>query len=134
MSLALSAILFYDYLITFATEVNNIWRRPCNAVSLLFLANRYATIVGYISIIWLNLGSSPFNTSAVSLVYLILSSCTTQLSSMPLNRRQPLTAKSNVRLGKLTALIGANNLQRSRQRCLRSRRSSSQVSSSAVGA
>ncbi|KAF7782902.1 hypothetical protein Agabi119p4_2278 [Agaricus bisporus var. burnettii] len=49
--IAAFVMLAYDHLITLGQEVERIWKRPKSAASLLFLLNRYATLIQFIIIV-----------------------------------------------------------------------------------
>ncbi|EKM76022.1 hypothetical protein AGABI1DRAFT_109104 [Agaricus bisporus var. burnettii JB137-S8] len=49
--IAAFVMLAYDHLITLGQEVERIWERPKSAASLLFLLNRYATLIQFIIIV-----------------------------------------------------------------------------------
>ncbi|XP_006460600.1 hypothetical protein AGABI2DRAFT_117541 [Agaricus bisporus var. bisporus H97] len=49
--IAAFVMLAYDHLITLEQEVERIWKRPKSAASLLFLLNRYATLIQFIIIV-----------------------------------------------------------------------------------
>ena len=40
-----AVLLIYDYFITFSSEVSGIWRRRFTASTILFLANRYGSLL-----------------------------------------------------------------------------------------
>lgn len=47
----LSAILYFDHLITIPAEVSCIWKRNLTMSSILFVINRYCAFVGYILVL-----------------------------------------------------------------------------------
>ncbi|KAI0338609.1 hypothetical protein BDW22DRAFT_689002 [Trametopsis cervina] len=42
---AIAALALYDYLLTFSQEIEMIWRRPLTGASVLFMLNRYLSLV-----------------------------------------------------------------------------------------
>ncbi|KAI0070130.1 hypothetical protein K474DRAFT_912204 [Panus rudis PR-1116 ss-1] len=53
-SLIGTSVLYYDYLCTFTAEVSYIWPKPTSGASLIFLLNRYFSILVDIVVIWAN--------------------------------------------------------------------------------
>ena len=53
------AILYYDWALTFGLEISSIWKRPVKASAILFLINRYFSIVGNVFVTILNLKTLP---------------------------------------------------------------------------
>ena len=54
-----AALLYYDFILTLPGEVHYIWRRSFSVVSLLFLINRYLSLLGYIPVIYFYLNAPP---------------------------------------------------------------------------
>ncbi|KAI1786014.1 hypothetical protein LXA43DRAFT_1099613 [Ganoderma leucocontextum] len=46
------ALIVYEYLITFAVEVELFWRKDVNGASILFFLNRYVVLFYNLSILW----------------------------------------------------------------------------------
>ncbi|KIJ51624.1 hypothetical protein M422DRAFT_243923 [Sphaerobolus stellatus SS14] len=79
LGVATLVMLAYDHLLTFDQEVNRIWKRTFSGASLLFLLNRYISLLqGILSIIWIltpivsNNKYLPFPTSRRYCLYLSL--------------------------------------------------------------
>lgn len=51
-SMSTLAILYYDHLIMFPTEMDRVWKRRWTFSSVLYLINRYSTSIGYIPIMF----------------------------------------------------------------------------------
>ncbi|KAI0742676.1 hypothetical protein C8Q80DRAFT_1190106 [Daedaleopsis nitida] len=46
------AILYYDYALTFSTEVERFWQRPCSRVSLAYYLNRGMALFGHLPVLY----------------------------------------------------------------------------------
>jgi hypothetical protein len=53
------AILYYDWALTFDLEILSIWRRPIKASTILYVINRYFSIVGNVFVTIVNLKTLP---------------------------------------------------------------------------
>ena len=58
----LTALLLYDFLLTFPLETSQIWRGNVNVMKVLFVLNRYASFVALYGIVALSLYDPATNT------------------------------------------------------------------------
>lgn len=49
---SITALLYYDHLLTFPWEIELVWKARFTCVSFLFLLNRYLTLLGYVAFIY----------------------------------------------------------------------------------
>ena len=47
-----SAILYFDYSLTFVTEVQRFWTRHVSMASFVFFLNRYLTLLGHVPVMY----------------------------------------------------------------------------------
>ena len=64
--LTTSALIFFEYIITFDQEVKLFWGKKSTSAMILFLANRYTTIAYTIYYILISLVPATFQTAQVS--------------------------------------------------------------------
>ena len=56
-----SAILYFDYSLTFITEVQRFWTRHVSTASFIFFLNRYFTLLGHVPVMYEFYGAPDIN-------------------------------------------------------------------------